>query len=283
MKKFKKILLSLMLTFIIILFSGCASIQYQRTLYENGRILDAVSVKLDTQAITNAGYNIEKVSQDVKIKMQEYLNQVVNSFYNRDDGLLDIEKIAVYNNLNTLVTTKNDYIIASIEFNNYNTFKYFYGLHLIEDNEDDTNIVESFLYNKNVSTGKTIFAGQDANFINNEFMAYFNNDFSIENCDLTYVFGTPESKLHSDADYTYKEDGVIYHQWMLTDKNDDISTFTFQMKPVNWYILALIVTFALIIILFIVSIFVKNKKNTLKIATNEIKSQINNDNKNEND
>jgi len=248
-----------MLTFIVIFSCGCAKIQYQRVVYENGKILDAISVKLDTSKITEAGYNIEKVSSDVKSKMQQYLNALVNTFYNRDDGLLDIEKIAVYNNLRALVTTQNDYIVASIEFNNYNTFKYFYGLHLNEDtSSDNENKVENFLFNKNISTGKTIFSGADAEFISNEFMAYFNNNFSIEDCELSYIFGTIENKLHSDADYTFTKEGVKYHQWILNSKDDTISTYTYQMKPVNWYILGLILTAGLIVILFVIS-FIKIK------------------------
>ena len=274
-----------MLTFIVIFSCGCASIQYQRVINKNGKILDAISVKLDTNKIAEAGYNVDKVTLDVKTKMQQYLNALVNAFYNRDDGLLEIEKIAVYNNLRTLVTTNNGFIIASIEFNNYNTFKYFYGLHLNEDNSSSNdNLVEGFLFNKNVTTGKTIFSGSDAVFIANDFMAYFNNDFRIEDCELSYVFGTIENKLHSDADFTFTEDGVTYHQWILSSKDDSISTFTYQMKPVNWYILALGLTAILIIVLFIVSLFVKKKK-SLNICENyniEIKDAQSFDYDNEN-
>lgn len=285
MKKLKRLLICFMFTLIVIFSTGCANIQYQRAVYENGTIIDAISVKLDNDKITEKGYNIEKVTNDVKIKMQQYINAIVNSFYNRNDGLLEIEKIAVYNNLRTLVTTKNDYIVASIEFRNYNTFKYFYGLHLNEGNSTSSDdIVEGFLFNKNVSTGKTIFSGADAEYITNEFIAYFDNNFTIEDCDLSYIFGTIENKLHSNADYTFKEDGVTYHQWFLNSKDDTISTFTFQMKPVNWYILALVLTAILIIVLFVVSLFVKKKKssNTFENNNFEIKSIQNFESNNEN-
>ena len=55
MKNFKKILLCLMLTLIVIFSCGCASIQYQRVINKNGKILDAISVKLDTNKIAEAG------------------------------------------------------------------------------------------------------------------------------------------------------------------------------------------------------------------------------------
>lgn len=274
MKKLKKLLLCFSFCFVIIFSCGCADIEYSRVAYENGVILDAVSVKLDTTKITNAGFNVTKVTNDVKIKMNQYLNAIINSFYNRDDGLLDIEKIAVCNNLTTKVVAQNSYIIASIEFRNYNTFKYFYGLHLTEDSENDNeNTIKTFLFNKNLSTGKTIFAGQDAEFITNDFVTYFNGNFNIENCNLSYVFGTPESKIHSDANFTFTQDGVNYHQWILNSKDDTITTFTYQMKPINWYLLGLALTLVLILVLFIISLF---KKNQPKEKTQIISEENNN-------
>lgn len=276
MKKLKKILLALVLVVIVIFSTGCASIQYQRIINEDGKIIDAVSVKLDTEKISSAGYNIEKVTEDVKNRMQNYLNQVINAFLNREDGLLEIEKYSVYNNVFAVVTKQEDYIIASIEFKNYNTFKYFYGLHLNEDleSEDEENLVKTFLFNKNVSSGKTIFSGQDAEVITSDFMSYFNNDFTLDDCNLSYVFGTPENKIHSNATYTFTEGGINYHQWILTSKDDEISTYTYQMKPVNWYILALVLTVVLIVVLFIVSFFIKKPKEE-DINSIEIKDNIN--------
>lgn len=259
MTKLKKILLTLLITFIMLLSTGCASIEYERVLNTDGTILDAVCVKLDNEKITTAGFNLETVKTEIKSKMNLYITAIIQSFYNRDDGLLDIEKISVYNNITTTVTEKNDYIIASIKFRNYNTFKYFYGLHLDNDDNDNTKTIEEFLYNKNVSAGKTIFSTSDAEFITNEFLCYFDNNFTINNAELLYSFGTPESKLHSDANYKFTHDGVYYHQWVLNDVNQDITTYTYQMKPINWYILALILTFIFIIVLFIISLFQKKK------------------------
>lgn len=259
MTKFKKVLLTFFMAFIILFTTGCASIEYERILNTDGTIIDAVCVKLDNEKIQNAGFNITNLTKDIKSKMNLYINSMVQSFYNRDDGLLDIEKISVYNNITTTVTDQNNYIVASIKFRNYNTFKYFYGLHLNEDTDDDTKLIEEFLFNKNLSTGKTIFSTSDAQFITNEFLTYFNNQFTVEDTELSYVFGTPENKIHSDATYQFSQDGVNYHQWIITDINQDITTYTYQMKPVNWYIMALVLTFILIIVLFVVSLFKKKK------------------------
>lgn len=271
--KLKK-LICLILLCSVILFTGCASVEYGRIVNKDGSIIDAVSVKLDETKISNAGFDINEVKNGVKTKMSNYLLTIINSFQNKDDGLTNIEKFAVLNNLDYMVVEKNDYIIASIKFKNYNTFKFFYGLHLIDDSEDSSPTkIEEFLVNKYVNTGKTIFAGADAQYVINDFLAYFNNTFTIEDANLSYVFGTSEDKLYSDATNHYKIDGINYHEWIINDINQEINTYTLRANPVNWYILALGLTFALIVILFVISLFVKKRNKPL--TTFELNDKIN--------
>ncbi len=271
--KFKK-LLCLILLCTVFLFAGCATIEYDRIVLEDGTILDAVSVKLDNEKIENAGFNVNDAKEGVKTKMSNYLLQVVNTFKAREDGLSSIEKYAVLNNLTYSVTENNDYIIASIKFKNYNTFKYFYGLHLVEDTDkNEPDKVEEFLINKYVNTGKTIFSTDDAKYITNDFIAYFDNKFSLDDTNLSYVFGTSEDKLYSNANYQYSLNGINFHQWIINDINQEISTYTIVPKPVNWYLLALGLTFVLIVILYVISLFTKKKSNkqlTIKDVENII-------------
>lgn len=271
--KFKK-LLCLILLCTVFLFAGCATIEYDRIVLEDGTILDAVSVKLDNQKIENAGFNVNDAKEGVKTKMSNYLLQVVNTFKAREDGLSSIEKYAVLNNLTYSVTENNDYIIASIKFKNYNTFKYFYGLHLVEDTDkNEPDKVEEFLINKYVNTGKTIFSTDDAKYITNDFIAYFDNKFSLDDTNLSYVFGTSEDKLYSNANYQYSLNGINFHHWIINDINQEISTYTIVPKPVNWYLLALGLTFVLIVILYVISLFTKKKSNkqlTIKDVENII-------------
>lgn len=254
-----------MLIFLSLIFTGCASIEYQRVINTDGSIVDAVAVKLDVEKITNAGYNKVKVTNDIKIKMTGYINSIVNSFIIRDDNLSSLDKSAVINNTQTLVSESDTYIVASIKFNNYATFKYFYGLHLNEEtNNDDIKIVKDFLVTKSISTGKTIFSGANAEFIANEFLAYFDNNFTIEDANLSYVFGTTENKMYSDATYHFTLNDVNFHQWVITDVNQEISTYTLTARPINWYLLGLALTFGLIIILFVISLFKKQTKKEVK-------------------
>jgi len=261
--KLKKILAFILIAICIPLITGCAKIEYQRVVTEEGTIMDAVSVKLDKNKITSAGFDYDEVKTDVFSKMNYYLNAVIDGFKYRDDNLTSVEKDAILFNISRNCYENNEgYIIAYLKFNNYNIFRYFYGLHLLDEEtlNAGTKTEEKFLVDKYISSGKTIFSGLDCQYITNDFMAYFNNNFTLNDADLSYVFGTYQTKLHSDANFQFTEDGIKYHEWIVTDVQQDINTYTYTIKPVNWYILSLILTLFLIIVLFIISYISKFSK-----------------------
>lgn len=258
--KFKKISLAFCLLFILF-FSGCCSVEFSRTIKEDGKIIDAVAVTLDLEKIKSSGYNTSTVIEHVEQKMSSYLSSVILSFKTRDDGLDNISKLTVLQNTTSLVYQKENKVVALLSFKNYGTFKYFYGLHLSEDS-DDTICEEGFLVNKHISTGKTIFAGEDARFIENDFLSYFNNNFTLDDASYQYTFGTIDDSLYSDADKTYTEDGINYHQWIINSNNPnkEIETYHLQIKPVNWYLTALVVTASFILISFMIVLIKKKFK-----------------------
>lgn len=255
--KFKKLAVIGCLLFIFI-FSGCANVEFSRTINEKGNIVDAVAVTLDNEKISNAGYNFSEVESYIEQKMSSYLSAVISSFKNREDNLDNITKLTVLQNTTPLIYKKDNTLIALLKFKNYGTFKYFYGLHLNESSEDNTIIEEGFLINKYISTGKTIFAGEDARFIENDFLAYFNDNFSINDVSYEYTFGTIDDKLYSDADYTFTKEGINYHQWIVKSNNTnrEIKTYNILVKPLNWYLIALIITATFILVSFAV-IYIK--------------------------
>lgn len=275
MKKFKKIAICFIMLVFVFVLTGCAQIEYSRIVNTDGSIIDSIGVKLDGEALKNAGFtDLESVKNDIKTKMYEYLQAFFNAFKVRDDGLLEIEKIAVKNNVTSSVTENGNVISASLKFRNYNAFKYFYGLHLIDSDENDnSNVSNEFLYNKITNTGKTIFSSQDAAIVTNDIIDYFRDNFALSDATLIYTFATPESKLHSNADNQFEENGIYYHQWALSDENQEISTFTYQIKPVNWYVLALGLTGALILILAVISLMLKNKNKDNKVLINQVNNQ----------
>lgn len=262
--KFKK--LALVFCFLLVsIISGCANIEYSRTINEKGNIIDAVAVTLDYEKIASAGYNTSEVETYIEQKMNTYLSVIISSFTNRDDNLDKITKLTVLQNTTSLVYKKDNVIVALLKFNNYGTFKYFYGLHLNENSNDNTQIEEGFLINKYVSTGKTIFASEDAQYIKNEFLIYFNDKFTENDASYEYTFGTIDDKLYSDADFTFSKDGVNYHQWIINSDNTnrEIKTYNILVKPVNWYLTALIATAGFIIISFIIVFIKKHKKSAI--------------------
>lgn len=255
--KFKKITIIFCL-FIVLILSGCAKVEYSRTINEKGNIIDAIAVTLDIDKISSAGYITSEVENYIEQKMSSYLSAIISSFKNRDDNLDDITKLSVLQNTTPLVYKNNNTIVALLKFNNYGTFKYFYGLHLDESSEDNTTIEESFLVKKYISSGKTIFASEDARFIERDIITYFNDNFTLDDVTYEYTFGTINDKLYSDADYTFTNEGINYHQWIIksNETNREIKTYNILVKPVNWYMSALIITASFILISFAV-IYIK--------------------------
>jgi len=264
--KFKRLSIIFCFLFIVI-FSGCANVQFSRTINENGSIVDAVAVTLDLDELKKANYDTDTVIAFIEQKMNGYLSNIITSFKIREDNLDEIVKLTVLQNITSLVYHKDNIVVALLKFKNYGTFKYFYGLHLIEDT-DNTIIEEGFLVNKYISSGKTIFAGEDARFIENEFLSYFNEDFTLNDVTYEYTFGTTDDKLYSDADYNFSEDGINYHQWIIKSNNTnrEIKTYNILVKPVNWYLTALITTAVFILISF--GIVTIKKFRTKKSAIN---------------
>lgn len=265
LKKFGAIIVCLLVIFVA---TGCASVQYSRVINTDGSIVDAFCVKLDNEKIISAGVNPSDVKTKIANKMNLYLDALFDAFDNRESYYFDMDKIVVRQNVSRQIISQDDYILARLKFKNYTVFKYFYGFDDSASEDDSSQTLKTFLFNKNISTGKTIFAGDYSNLIN-EFASMFDYAYGVEDVNFSYLFGTPQSKLHSDSTYCYEVDGVTYHEWVLDSPDQEISTYTYQIKPVNWYILALILTACLILILVLISVVKKKKQNNvLKVASN---------------
>lgn len=260
--KIKKIFVFLLLCSVI-LFTGCAKVQYQHVFKSDGTVVDAVMVELDEDVLQEKDVNISALKSKIENTMAYFMEAFINSFYSRDDGLTLEEKNSVFANVEPKVYRKENYIIAQFTFKNATAFTYFYGYHLDTD-DDNIKTEESTFYNTSISEGKTIFSADMSKNICNEFLTALDDKFTLEDTTFYYTFGTTYSRIHSNSTYKFDKDGVYYHQWQLNSVDDTIMTYTVGAKPINWYILALALTFVLGIVLFVISLFSKRKTNKTK-------------------
>ncbi len=240
----------------IFCFSGCAQVEHSRVVYSDGRIVDAIAVKLDEEKIVNKGYDLASLKSKIKTKMNKYILALQSSFLSRDDNLTTQEKSFVLFDMASEVGEKQGYIYATINFKDYTTFKYFYGLHLQDSSQtesEDENIVSTPLYTKSVSVSQTVFASSICEDIAQDFLNDYGGNFDLDDVDFSFLLGMPESRLHSNATTTYSSNGITYHEWNLSSTTEEIVTFSYLLKPVNWYILALSLTFVLFIVLTLVA------------------------------
>lgn len=267
--KIKKLLVFVFLSFAIIL-SGCAKVQYQHIFNADGTIVDSFVVELDEASLNAKNVNVSNLKFQIKDKMTYYMQIFINAFYSRDDGLSREEKNSIFSNVDTKIEENEKYIIARFTFKNATAFTYFYGYQLIDDTDDGIETTEGTFYNTSVSSGKTIFSSDVAKNVAEEFRTSetINNKFTLDDVKFYYTFGTTHSKIHSNATYQFDENGVCYHQWALNTIDDEIITFTLQPKPINWYILALSLTFILAVILYVISLFTRKKQSVVQNQAN---------------
>lgn len=275
MKKFLSVICLLVVS--VLLFSGCADISFSVLMNSDGKIELAMEVDLDKDEITLAGYDYSEVFNKVVEDFDEYLwglQLAVNNYA----FLKNVKVKDCGITVNQDSDEEQAYIFGSIVFDSLKIYREFYGI--VDDDEDDTIIDSSnWFYNKNISEAETIFSsileeGTTANSFANEYLTYFEGSEAgkaqktLEDAGYYYYYGMPTNKIYSDSDLVYSLNGIKIHEWNFSasELSDKIQLYTISVKPVAWYVLALIITFVVIAIIIIIGLIqkkFKKDKNTI--------------------
>ena len=283
MKKIIAIIFCLCLS--IGLFSGCSTVSYGLVQYSDGQILQSFSTVLDEDVLTENGYVIEGgdgVKNKIKSVYTNLVNELQSDFETRIlvSGNFQIYNIVMQDIKNATITDEDNVITLQILFKNLTNYRYFYDL--VKDSEEDNSnsdtITEYPFYNVITTKTYTKFYNyrENPHFLNaeNEIKEYFaSSDFTIDDMGFNYCYGLPSSsKFKSNADYIYSQNGIDIHIWKLdsSELNKEIEFYRIQIKPTLWYVLAVALTFILLVIL-VVTCLIKNKLN--KNKSNEDKQK----------
>ena len=268
MKRFLSIICLLVVS--VLAFSGCASVHYSLLVNEDGTVNQGFEINIDKQAIESAGYNYDQA----KSKIMEQVNNIASvyrNFYRSNYQTLagyPFEFSGVTYQIKQL--TESD-ILVSFNFPSIKIYKLCYGITESSESEQEQEIEENFFYTKTIDHSATVFANyEDAwwkQYID-ELLDYFNGSienttpFTLNDCEYNFYYGYPSSKLYSENSQTFYYNGIKVHHWTFdaSQMNDEIITYTLQMKPAHWYILAIGSTFALVIVLFIIVYLSKRKQ-----------------------
>lgn len=279
MTKIKKIIAIIFcLCLSIGLFSGCSTVSYGLVQYSDGQILQSFSTVLDEDVLIENGYEIEGkdgVKEKIKSVYTNLVNDLENDFESRilANGNIQIYNIVMQDIRNTTIKDDNNAITLQIMFKNLTNYRYFYNL--VKDSEEDSTnsdtVTEYPFYNVITTKTYTKFYNYRENpyFLNaeNQIKDYFaGSDFTIDDVGFNYCYGLPSSsKYKSNADYVYSQNGIDIHIWKLdsSELNKEIEFYRIQIKPMLWYVLAIVLTLILLVILVVVCL-IKNKLNKNK-------------------
>lgn len=266
MKKFLCVI-SLVI-FSVISFAGCAELKYSIAILSDGSVKQMFQVEVDSQQLESAGYSFDDVSTNIlsvfeqiktsqyqnirKFKMQnagEYMETNIVCGYDQNGKVFKI--YMMYDSTSTYVAY-NKFLSGSTG-----------------DDKDDEILEQHFLYIKHITQTTTAYYDLENNSLAQDMLTYFNGTtvsgstaFTLDDCSYQFYYGTPTSKMYSNSDDVVYQDGVYYHIWNFSasDVNNQIQLYTIEVKPVSWYLLALILTLVFTGILTLI-VLVQKKRN----------------------
>lgn len=280
MKKNKKILMLIVCFCVsILMLTGCSSVSYGLVQYSNGQILQSFSIVLDEEELSNNGYDLNETEIELRSILSDLKDDLNSDFQTRmvNKNALDVY-LQVMQGINHSITYERNVVTMQILFKNVTCYRYYYGLLDEENTNDNNNLVVTDCGFYNIITTKTYtkFYNYRENpiYLNaeNKVKEYFNgSNFTIQDVNFNYCYGLPSSsKYKSNADYIYSQDGIDIHIWNLgsDNLNKEIEFYQIQVKPLLWYVLAVVLTLILMVILVIVCL-IKNKFHKNKSDSND--------------
>lgn len=274
--KFKKAILTLLLIICcVFLFTGCATVSYSVVEQESGGVEQVVEIELDQRQLVKAGATqtqIDEIKNKILSRMSQIKDNLYTSFQSRlvNDSDLSVSQKEHYFQSLSLKTYTNDGAMG-IKMSFADVASYYYFYEIDPNEESDTEIIEqnqNLFFSKYIQSTKTIFS--DSELIQplideaNSYIQSLNlpKPTQIKAPNFCYSYRSTNSKLYSDADTRVLDsNGGYIHTWYIAsdETQREINFYTIQPRRVVWYVLALIVVFIFVAIMFIVY-FVKKKK-----------------------
>lgn len=276
-------------------------------------ITQSVYVTIDKASISSAGKTTQDFYSNFQLLCNSYVSALKNSFNvqcqkERDQEIETGSSKKVKNLGGEEATAQKlyDYVYAHmkpIKFDseqndnwfavsmeqNFDTilaYKCFWSMLDVESDGSDVDmgeVVDQTFYKKTIYVQHTVFNGlTEENFENLDLATktivaniktFFNNEYNLDNKDLTYTFSlaTPQAHFYTDADKAGSDDnGNTVYVWefssagLKAENGDQITTWTIAYKTANWYQLAIYVTIIFGVGLLFVATIKSEKKNLKK-------------------
>lgn len=283
MAKYKKFVSLIVLMFSLILFAGCASVDYSRFVYPNGQVTDRIVVEVDSKALESS-CTIPKAELYKLIKEDLENSYLIPIRAFRDNyapvgidwtvpeqamqGYKMIDEVR--NGIATNCEIIGDAVICDVTFANTNIFNLYYnsisdGSNNTEsdsETEEQLEFREQPFFNSYVQSSENAFAVLKTDYLQSfieKYKWYFDDAFDLSDLKLTQEYASPNTNIYSNAAETATKDGIKMHHWEISADNLDFELEFYTVTPnvTSWYLLGLGITF---VVTFLVWGYVRRKK-----------------------
>ena len=259
----KRILALLICFFSVFTLCGCGSISYVLQIDSaSGVVTQGVVFSVSKTDIQNAGKTVINFKQHVEYVANTVVSNSYTSFENShemDEQLLTYDgttatfaEIVLWTESHIDPQTRRPQIIweengdtlkCSISLRFLSIYSYLYFHDSFPDDEDEDNVIweQHLFYAKKITEQTSPFANLDNNDIVDYFVDYFDGNFSASDMTYSFMYSTPDSKMHSDADsIKTTSSGNYVHIWnwtasQLEQSGGKFHTYTIKIKTPTWY------------------------------------------------
>ncbi len=274
MKKLKYFSLILVLSCVVIL-SGCANIEYQRLVDDFGQILDKITVEIDETKLpsdVNVNTLVGKVKDDLSKYYVNPMRQRLAVF--KVEHPVEYHQLVDYVSINDPIeSVENGVHKITVEtvFASSDVMAFMYGYDST-DTDGDSGLTESknFFIKKYTQTTDNVFgditqiefSGEN---LFDKYVEFVGEEYGASDVTLTQIYGSTDSRMHSNADETINYNGFTCHLWEFSGDNSSgqLMFYYLTANPTGWYVLAIVLTI-LVVLIIVVCYIIKKRKNKYK-------------------
>lgn len=260
MKQIKKIIISFFILAIVLVFSGCATVNYRIDRNSDGSIYETFSVSLDVDEIKSAGYSDTDIL-NLKNKIEDDFERSIVAFSLRYSLYVLETKTYIDENFEYTNGWDGNSYILKLKFKTVYMYYLFYNISSEDPYEPIRTEEEGTFFKKIIYEDQTIY-NEITVFDYADYLFDF-PEFDVDDVECSYTYATNNYRWRSDDVDETSFDGDNYtYTWNLssTDFNKTIQLYFYVANEVSWLVVITFSTLFVCAILLIIAIIKAKKK-----------------------